>query len=354
MAERIIQEMISAYAAGCMDKENFEQFRNYKDSRGELPEGELGELQNLMALIPTILEPEQPNPKLKNRVAKRLMSLQEEIKGKIKQQKQQTSEQKRTVDKNIENVYFGKEPSQEKPPIEAEEANKISHQPEQKPAYDYYNTQPGQARSERDTEDVSSQKPEPPSTERKKQPVFSTGNKIVFGILFLMLAGVILGFYFINKSANERVENLKAEVQNLKAEVTEANDFVNDYRELIEFFNFNNISVIDLRGSDKNPSSSGKLLMSFSAREALLKLNNMPPLRIDQVYQLWMITEDNSYSLGTFKPTRDEKYIKIKSFPYVMKENINLFRVTKEPMEGSPAPEGATFLFGAINGEQEE
>jgi hypothetical protein len=67
-----------------------------------------------------------------------------------------------------------------------------------------------------------------------------------------------------------------------------------------------------------------------------------------------MITEDNSYSLGTFKPTREEKYIKIKEIPYVLKEEINLFRITKEPMEGSAAPEGGTFLFGALNGEDKK
>jgi F0F1-type ATP synthase assembly protein I len=353
MADRIIHEMISAYAAGCMDKDNFDQFRNYKDSGGELPEGELGELQNLMALIPTILEPEKPDPKLKSRVAKRLMNLQGEIKEKLKQRKQ-TTEESRTIDKNVEAVHFGGGNSQETVSEHSTRKPESPQSPGYHPKYDYYHTQPGQAESDKPDQELPSQKAQTIQTETGKEPLFSTGNKIVLGIIAVILIGVILGFYFINKSANSRVDELKSEVETLKTEVSQANEFVADYRDLIEFFNFNNISVVDLKGTNKNPSSSGKLLISFSQKEALLKLSNMPPLRVDQVYQLWMRTEDNSYSLGTFKPTREEKYIKIKEIPYVLKEEINLFRITKEPMEGSAAPEGGTFLFGALNGEDKK
>lgn len=87
MADKAIYEMISAFASGCMDSENYKYFRNYLLSDGEMPKGELGELQNVISLVPSILETETPNPELKEKVAKKLISLQDEIKLKIKEKK---------------------------------------------------------------------------------------------------------------------------------------------------------------------------------------------------------------------------------------------------------------------------
>jgi len=52
MADKAIHEMISAFAAGCMDKANFVQFKDYINEGGELPDRELGELQNIISMIP--------------------------------------------------------------------------------------------------------------------------------------------------------------------------------------------------------------------------------------------------------------------------------------------------------------
>lgn len=70
MAANAIHEMISAYAAGCMDKKNFKTFREYMYEGGELPVGELGELQNVISLLPVILELENLIPLLKTRLLK--------------------------------------------------------------------------------------------------------------------------------------------------------------------------------------------------------------------------------------------------------------------------------------------
>src|SRR4030042_2437502 len=90
MDEKVIHEMMSAFAAGCMDKENYINFKNYIDSQGELPYRELGELQNLTAMVPLILELELPDIKLKDRIAKKLIGMQDEIKAKIKERKTKT------------------------------------------------------------------------------------------------------------------------------------------------------------------------------------------------------------------------------------------------------------------------
>ena len=87
MAEKAIHEMISAFAAGCIDRNNFVNFKDYIDNGGELPYRELGEMQNLMALIPLILEREKPDPKLKEILANKMMGMQNEINAKITKDK---------------------------------------------------------------------------------------------------------------------------------------------------------------------------------------------------------------------------------------------------------------------------
>ncbi|MDH7605806.1 MAG: hypothetical protein QHH13_12965, partial [Melioribacter sp.] len=90
MSDDAIHEMMAAFAIGCMDRKNFIQFKDYVDAGGELPEGALGELQNIVSLIPIILEIEQPKESLKDEVAKRLIGLQDEIKTRIREEKRKT------------------------------------------------------------------------------------------------------------------------------------------------------------------------------------------------------------------------------------------------------------------------
>ena len=55
MADNETNEMMSAFALGCMDKLNYREFKNHIRRGGNLPKGELGDLQNIIALIPTVL-----------------------------------------------------------------------------------------------------------------------------------------------------------------------------------------------------------------------------------------------------------------------------------------------------------
>src|SRR3989339_1848838 len=90
MADKALSEMIAAFATGCMDKENYMQFKDYMDEGGNLPKGELGELQNIISMIPVILDLEKPDPTIKDLVAKKLIGMKEEIKTKIIEGKRKT------------------------------------------------------------------------------------------------------------------------------------------------------------------------------------------------------------------------------------------------------------------------
>ena len=90
MADDAINEMISAYAIGCMDNTNYEQFRKYLKNNGELPKGELGDLQNIISLIPTVLDVETPSEGLKNELGKRLIQIQKDIQNKVVENRRET------------------------------------------------------------------------------------------------------------------------------------------------------------------------------------------------------------------------------------------------------------------------
>ena len=69
MADKAIDQMISAFATGCLDRDNFIQFKKYIQKGGDVPPGEIGEQQNVMSLIPAILEIEQPDEKIKEQAS---------------------------------------------------------------------------------------------------------------------------------------------------------------------------------------------------------------------------------------------------------------------------------------------
>jgi len=63
-----LKEMMSAYVTGCLDNSNLVQFVDYINSGGSINNDELGELQNVAALIPIILEIENPPASLQSKI----------------------------------------------------------------------------------------------------------------------------------------------------------------------------------------------------------------------------------------------------------------------------------------------
>ena len=100
MADKALSEMIAAFAAGCMDKQNYMQFKDYIDEGGLLPKRELGELQNIISMIPVILDLESPDSSIKDLVAKKLIGMKEEIKTKIIEGKKKTTTSATKINKS--------------------------------------------------------------------------------------------------------------------------------------------------------------------------------------------------------------------------------------------------------------
>ena len=167
----------------------------------------------------------------------------------------------------------------------------------------------------------------------------------------ILLISVVVSIIISNNKTDDlqdQLNSLNSELAALETELANSNEFINDYLEFIEFFNNPNINIITLSGSAVNPNSSGRLMISFDAGEGLLQMKNMPRLESEETYQLWLVSNNQSYSLGTFEVRPGEKYMKISQIPYIPKEEIDLFRITNEMKDGVEIPRGQTYLFGTI------
>ncbi len=315
--------MISAHAAGCIEKDNFIQFENYIRKGGELPKGELGELQNVISLLPTLLELEKPNDSVKEKIAARLIELKEETKAKLKDEKK-TSFAASIKSQEISEV--------EKQQAQTDEsANKLETKP-------LHSTAP------------KIQERGKVLKENNYAPDKSSRGILWFfaGFLFLLMIGIIIYFYDLNSRLEEEIGGIKNQLSGFQKEIESTNDFINEHLALIEFFNYRNVEIVNLSGSDVAPDAEGKLLISFRAGEALIQLKSLPILNVEESYQLWMQSKGVSYSLGLINMRPEMKFLKIRNIPNVPKEHIELFRITKEGKSGAEIPQGSTYLYGVI------
>lgn len=74
-------DMIYAGVLGCLDRADQTKLNEYFQSGGEIPQN-MGELQNIAALLPIILQAESPDPQLKDKVARKLYRIKDQIRSK--------------------------------------------------------------------------------------------------------------------------------------------------------------------------------------------------------------------------------------------------------------------------------
>jgi hypothetical protein len=72
--------LMHSYSVGCLDLSDKKIMLDYFKTGGDFAWQELGEFQNLAALLPSFLEIEEPNPQIKDKVARKLYRLKEQKK----------------------------------------------------------------------------------------------------------------------------------------------------------------------------------------------------------------------------------------------------------------------------------
>lgn len=337
MANDAINEMVSAFALGCMDKKNYKQFKNYLRGGGELPKGELGDSQNIISLIPTVLDINSPREELKNELGNRLIDIQRNIKNKIIEDRRETriDAGEKFLERDTSTKIFDVDEKRE-------HFSRQSKMEEQTPIL--------QTRIREVTT----------STNNHYAKTHEISNSSSLSIILLwifsfmlLIAIVILSYFSLDKTNSLTEENsiLQNKITKLKIDISRTNNFVNENKEFVEFFNNPNINIIELKGLEKASKESGRLLISFDAGEGLLQLRNMPRIDSEKVYKLWLVSKGGTFSLGAFQITPNKKYIQFSEIPFVMKEDIQLFRISQEMRDETEMPNGETILFGSLQKE---
>ncbi len=373
MADKAIHEMVAAYAVGCMDKQNFVQFKDYIQEGGELPDGELGELQNIIAMIPVILDLEKPHPAIKDMVAKKLIGIKDEIKAKIINERNTIVGINPRLTTQLGNVTKAPAPPAVKPP-----ANTPTFQTKVvgiKPKVDFpeeelTSTFADESIEKRKTGKATPPKPRP--TEIKSVEIdepklntqhithevasvpdekFSPSVLPIIGLIISLLLITVLGYFVFSsyQKLNNRLDDLQSEINTMRSQVASANSFVVNSAALVEFFNYKDINVFSLTSADPNVKATAKVLLSFSEKEGLVQFKNMLPLQNGQVFQLWIENKGQSYSLGTYQPVGGE-YLRLTAFPFLPKEQISAYKITIEQGTGVTTPSAAVLSSNATSG----
>lgn len=338
MSDQAINEMISAFAAGCMDKENYLNFVKYIRGGGELPYKELGKLQTLSAMLPVILDQETPPAALKNRVAKSLIQMQDEIKEKIK------TERKQTVDIPRPAPAAHTKAEEETASNRIDEPRRVTEQ--SAPAPSTQNEMP------KDSLTYNAGRLFSETPQRQFEMPSFTPVWIVIALLFIALGALAYFNYSAHSEMSDMLAKAESDISNMKAELRGTSDYISRNSALVDFFNFDDIWVVQMNGVDQQKDVYGRLYVSLQGKEALLQMTNLPTPSPDNIYQLWMETRQQSYLIGSFFIEPASRYVKLTKLPSVTRDQVTQFKITLEPRGGSPFPVGVTYASSQTGPQQ--
>ncbi len=317
-----LNEMIAAYAVGCMDEENHTYFKKHKQTGSQLPKGKLGELQTAVSLLPITLNLVDPPIELKDSLGYKLLDIQKMI-------------------------IAGVLPDRRK--IAKQEKDKEDVKPIQIPITNEKTTEESKAEQieiEHEEDDLITDFIQEKKIESKRT------NSVFFWVLnFILLIGLVYFSYLISDKTielNDKVGAMKHQLTKIDSETSTAKLFISEYMEFINFFNNPNIKIIPLIGGKGSPSSSGRLFVSFDAGKGMLDVDKLPPLEKNKFYSLWMFNNNVENLIFSFRINPGQKYIKIPRIPKISTEKVILFRITKEEKADLDKPWGKTYLFGAL------
>jgi flagellar basal body-associated protein FliL len=94
-------DLIKAHVIGCLEDEDIATLNSSMENDDDFPWQELGKYQNLVSIIPSSLQLELPNQELKDKVARKLYSIRDEIIA-SKQKELITEEEPDTIEEEID------------------------------------------------------------------------------------------------------------------------------------------------------------------------------------------------------------------------------------------------------------
>ena len=391
-------EFLYAYAFGCLDEDDLKSLKNYLASNEDYFWQELGEFQNLSALLPSILNIEKPEPEVKDKVARKLYRIRNEIKAKRDKNKNAKSGVEPVVEKkeveSPENVEEVKEKdiekqeeeiSEEKTKPDVEEFEVVSsekkpdgtavveekkeampkeenleniegevlnfNKPEETVNSDEIDTKTDESeapgvKAKRDSNagismgDIKKPKQRRSVDYQVKSNKKSNTPFIIVSVLMFLLAAVFVFLYF---KVSSNVKSYESQIVSLNAEIMNLKEQFRQNKDLQTVLGSRNLKTVTLAGSNIATDASAKLFISLDTNHGILQLSNIPPLRGNGTYQLWIYIYDNYLSLGKFIPTETAAFFSFDT-PQLSESSTVSFLVTEEPAGGSFQPGDKVYL----------
>jgi hypothetical protein len=381
-------DLLFAYSVGCLDMEDLLELNEYFQSGDEFPWQELGEYQNLAALLPAILNMETPGPEIKDKVARKLYRIKNERRPpKISENivrdktageaKQNITDGEKVVSpdlfeqpelsdrKDSQQFHEVQKDSKIKQGLRTDSFSKVKN------VHDESVIQKSDGITHRENRNIpkddeidtmSVEIDEVHAREAEKSgesgnkpyhlhgiPEKETEKKGKGGIFLLIILFIIavLGFIFLYQRISVKVDTYKAGIDSLNKQVSDLNEQVGVDKDVQKILQMKDVHIINLYGSSINKDEYGKVIFSFENSSGFLQLSNIPALNNSNSFQLWMITEGKATALSTFKPVDSTHYFPI-SLPVQNYKGGIRFIVTEESAEGSTVPPNKVLLTGSL------
>jgi RNA polymerase sigma-70 factor (ECF subfamily) len=371
----IFSNYIIPYSLGSLDKEDLLRFKEFHipfsqenlsgDENSALKE--LGEYQNLVSLLPAILNFEDPPVHIKNSIAKKLYRMREEVRSmrlsEVENLKSANSiedresevvpvEEVTTLEKTevlTKQVQSGENGILETQILQGEETTDIKQEDtrkENKYLEDSFNgfEEVKPRTLERDDEDeYNEENGERNYLEHRvyvKEKTYVGLITIVLIFIFIVV-GVIA--YMLYK---EKTDAYEFEINRLNQRI---DNIITENKNRIEFTGLttlNNSQTLTLNPTYVDSSSNGKIIYSQKDKRGYLHIFYLPPLAENRAYQLWGNISGEFISLLVFRPSRRAEYYPF-TFPTISDSNIG-FLIAESSSDGFKRPGRKVYLTGTV------
>jgi len=299
------------------------------------------------------LELDIPDPKLKDNVARKLLSYKDEIKEKILKQKKETeAEEAKGKKEKAAPLAITESPEENSAKISATETKDKST--------------PVAKESEKNDKIDEKPKADEKVKEKTKKiekelPLDYVGNaELVMQkpsapwaliLLFFLLVGAGIATVYFYQQTGElqtKITRMTIALNNLKSDLRKQSEFISANKAVIDFLKKKDVEIVNLVGTANSPEAKGQLFLSFSEGKGLLKVDNLPGLKAGKVYHCWFVGNKESFDILQLNGENFNGVHAIPKLPYVEKKEINLIRITDENIDTAVRPEGNTYLYGAF------
>ena len=238
MGEALVRELLQAKALGCLNPKENETFLRIMEENNDFPWEELGQYQNLVAYMPTLLEFEVPDPEVKNKIITELQNQIEAVQPEEEIIREEIPDFTETIEVIEDEELIIEEEEIVLPDINQEDkvdrkksvVNGISIKDPEKPEIDVHAFKTAKSKlkeKQKDKSQISGVKKELPGkspknyiskfSEDEKVPRVG-GNKIltIAGVVIVIILIVLLVMYL---GLSSEIDDNKNEIDKLKQQI---------------------------------------------------------------------------------------------------------------------------------------